>query len=92
MGTRTARLRIRRRAVALAALVVTLAVAASVWVGSSSSSSAAGATVQTRNIKGLGTVLVNSRGLTLYMFVPDKQKKATCKGTCAVTAVTADVP
>lgn len=41
------------------------------------------ATVQTRNIKKLGTVLVNSRGLTLYMFKPDHQKKVTCKGACA---------
>src|SRR5215467_6410420 len=40
-------------------------------------------TVQTRKIKGLGTVLVNSRGFTLYMFVPDHHKKVTCKGTCA---------
>jgi predicted lipoprotein with Yx(FWY)xxD motif len=45
-----------------------------------------GATVQTRTIKGLGTVLVNSRGLTLYMFAPDKQKRVTCtaKGGCTV--------
>jgi len=43
-----------------------------------------GPTVQTKKIKGLGVVLVNSRGLTLYMFKPDKQKKVTCKGQCAV--------
>jgi predicted lipoprotein with Yx(FWY)xxD motif len=42
------------------------------------------ATVQTRNIKGLGTVIANSKGLTLYMFVPDKQKRVTCKGACAI--------
>ncbi len=41
-------------------------------------------TVTTRKIKGLGAVLVNSRGFTLYMFVPDRQKKVTCKGACAV--------
>jgi predicted lipoprotein with Yx(FWY)xxD motif len=40
--------------------------------------------VQTRKIKGLGVVLVNSRGLTLYMFVPDHQRKVTCKRSCAV--------
>lgn len=39
--------------------------------------------MQTRTIKGLGTVLVNSSGRTLYMFKPDKQKKVTCKGSCA---------
>ena len=51
--------------------------------GAASSASLSKATVQTRNIKGLGTVLVNSRGDTLYMFVPDKRKRVTCKGTCA---------
>jgi Uncharacterized protein conserved in bacteria len=40
--------------------------------------------VQTRTIKKLGTVLVNSKGLTLYMFKPDHQKRVTCKGQCAV--------
>jgi predicted lipoprotein with Yx(FWY)xxD motif len=41
------------------------------------------ATVQTRTIKGLGTVLVNARGFTLYMFAPDKRKRVTCVATCA---------
>jgi predicted lipoprotein with Yx(FWY)xxD motif len=39
--------------------------------------------ISTRAVPRLGTVLVNSRGLTLYMFVPDKRAKVTCKGTCA---------
>jgi predicted lipoprotein with Yx(FWY)xxD motif len=41
------------------------------------------ATVQTRKVKGLGTVLVNSRGFTLYMFVRDRRKRVTCTGSCA---------
>jgi predicted lipoprotein with Yx(FWY)xxD motif len=41
------------------------------------------ATVTTKKLKKLGTVLVNSRGRTLYMFIPDHQKKVTCKGKCA---------
>ena len=41
-------------------------------------------TVKTARHKGLGTILVNSKGFTLYMFVPDKQKRVTCKGSCAV--------
>jgi predicted lipoprotein with Yx(FWY)xxD motif len=41
------------------------------------------ATVRTRKLGKLGTVLVNSRGRTLYMFVPDHRKKVTCKGGCA---------
>ena len=49
-------------------------------------SSATGATsvvIATRTLPKLGTVLVNSKGRTLYMFVPDKQKKVTCVRTCA---------
>jgi predicted lipoprotein with Yx(FWY)xxD motif len=40
-------------------------------------------TVSTGKVKGLGTVLVDSKGRTLYMFVPDKQKRVTCTGSCA---------
>jgi predicted lipoprotein with Yx(FWY)xxD motif len=40
--------------------------------------------IGTRDVKGLGEILVNARGLTLYMFVPDKQKKVTCVKSCAV--------
>jgi len=32
----------------------------------------------------LGVVLVNSKGRTLYMFVPDKRTKVTCVRSCAV--------
>lgn len=39
--------------------------------------------VSTRKLAGLGSVLVDSRGRTLYMFVPDKSKKVTCVGACA---------
>lgn len=39
--------------------------------------------ISTRKVPKLGTVLVDSRGRTLYMFVPDKQKKVTCLRTCA---------
>ncbi len=42
------------------------------------------ATVSTRKVGKLGTILVNSKGFTLYMFVPDKQQKVTCKRSCAV--------
>jgi predicted lipoprotein with Yx(FWY)xxD motif len=84
---------VRRLAIGIVAAAVALAAAG--CGGSSSSLGKSGvagarhglkkqATVQTKKIKGLGTVLVNSRGLTLYMFVPDKQKKVTCKKSCAV--------
>lgn len=43
----------------------------------------AGVVVSTRKIAGLGRVLVDGKGLTLYMFVPDKHAKVTCVSTCA---------
>lgn len=40
--------------------------------------------VKTATVRGLGTVLVNGQGLTLYMFAPDDQRgRSTCYGTCA---------
>ena len=85
MATRKTPLRIGL----VGALAATVAVVAIGWEGSASSKAAAQraaatATVQTKKLKGLGVVLVNSRGMTLYMFVPDHQKSVTCKGSCAV--------
>ena len=39
--------------------------------------------VTTRSVSGLGQVLVNGAGRTLYMFEPDKDKKVTCFSACA---------
>jgi len=39
--------------------------------------------ISTKSVPGLGKILVNSKGRTLYMFVPDKQKKVTCFNSCA---------
>lgn len=40
--------------------------------------------VKTGKVTGLGTVLVDGQGFTLYMFVPDHQSgKSTCYGNCA---------
>ena len=80
MGTPRTRLRIA----VIAALAVAIAIAAAGSGSAAVQRTAKGATVQTKKISGLGTVLVNSRGLTLYMFAPDKQKRVTCKGGCAV--------
>jgi predicted lipoprotein with Yx(FWY)xxD motif len=50
----------------------------------SSAPPSAGATlVTTKSLSGLGTVLVNGQGRTLYIFVPDKHAKVTCVGGCA---------
>jgi len=62
--------------VALAAVTVTVA-------AHGSTTKSKQVVVSTRNVKGLGTILVNAQGRTLYMFVPDKQKKVTCMGVCA---------
>ena len=40
--------------------------------------------VTTGKVSGLGTILVDGQGLTLYMFVPDHQRgESTCYGKCA---------
>ncbi len=40
--------------------------------------------VKTGTVSGLGTVLVDGQGLTLYMFVPDHQRgRSTCYRACA---------
>jgi predicted lipoprotein with Yx(FWY)xxD motif len=39
--------------------------------------------VMTRKIKGLGTVLVNAKGRTLYVFMKDAHRHVTCTGQCA---------
>jgi len=41
-------------------------------------------TVKTARVKHLGVVLVNSRGFVLYVFAPDRHRRVTCKGSCAV--------
>ncbi len=56
---------------------------ASTTSGASSTTAAAAVTISSQSLPGLGPVLVNGQGHTLYMFVPDKQGKVTCMGTCA---------
>jgi predicted lipoprotein with Yx(FWY)xxD motif len=41
------------------------------------------ALITTKSLPGLGTVLVNGQGRTLYIFEPDKHSKVTCTGGCA---------
>jgi predicted lipoprotein with Yx(FWY)xxD motif len=66
-------------------LAVTL-LAAATWTTVSSAGAKSSVSVSTRSVHGLGTILVDSRGRTLYMFVPDKQKKVTCKSTSCQAA------
>ncbi len=48
-----------------------------------SSGPAAQATVATRTVSRLGTILVDAKGLTLYLFRADTTTKPTCSGACA---------
>jgi len=76
------------------ALLAVLGLVAAGWTGSAASSvpksGVAGAqhmtssvAVKTRKVDGLGIVLVNSKGRTLYVFMHDMQRHVTCTGSCA---------
>jgi predicted lipoprotein with Yx(FWY)xxD motif len=41
------------------------------------------AAVMTRKVSGLGVVLVNAKGHTLYVFMKDQHSRVTCTGQCA---------
>jgi predicted lipoprotein with Yx(FWY)xxD motif len=81
----TPRVRVRIAALAvLAAVIALVAGTSSAKSGvAASSHTARSFTVKTARVKGLGTILVNNKGFTLYIFKPDKQKRVTCKGSCA---------
>src|SRR3954447_11975408 len=69
----------RRTAVILATtLVVAIAAVAAVGAGASNGA----ATVKTRSTS-LGTILVDAKGHTLYLFEKDKHGKSSCSGACA---------
>jgi predicted lipoprotein with Yx(FWY)xxD motif len=78
----------RLRIALVAALALTVAVVVAGWAAKSGLAGArhvtTSVTVKTRKVPKLGTVLVNSKGLTLYMFVRDNRKKVTCTSTACV--------
>ncbi len=55
----------------------------STTTASTGTPTASTALVSVRTISGLGPVLVNSQGRTLYIFEPDNHAKVTCVGACA---------
>lgn len=71
-------------AAVVAALLVTAIAAGAVGRTTKSGRTTVTLQVTTRSVSGLGRILVNSRGYTLYMFVPDKREKVTCVKGCAV--------
>jgi predicted lipoprotein with Yx(FWY)xxD motif len=73
-----------------AALALTVLLAAGCGTSGPAAASAAqhssgSVRVDARRLPHLGTVLVDSRGYALYMFVPDNQREVTCTGICAAT-------
>ncbi|WCB96004.1 hypothetical protein DSM104299_04758 [Baekduia alba] len=71
-----------RRPLALLA-VLALVVALGGGTAAIALSKGSSPTVKTRSTS-LGTVLVDAKGRTLYLFEKDKTKKSTCSGQCAV--------
>ena len=77
----------RRRRLLRAATVgaATLVIASIVSAGAAfalGNGASAGAVVQTRRA-GLGTIVVDAHGRTLYMFMKDKRNRSACTGACA---------
>ena len=71
------------RLIALALLAMLAFVVAASSSAAGTQHATGSAAVKTRKIKNLGVVLVNSKGLTLYVFMPDKHRRVTCTGSCA---------
>jgi len=63
--------------------VVLVGTAVALAAGNGSKRDASTVKISTRSVTGLGTILVDSRGRTLYMFAPDKRKSVTCHKVCA---------
>lgn len=85
--------RYQLRLVAIASVAVLGLIAAGCGGGSSASAPKGGvagaehatstAAVMTRKVGGLGVVLVNAKGRTLYVFMKDARRRVTCTGQCA---------
>lgn len=57
----------------------------SVAAGDGGSNPMTGGGVATSDVQGVGTVLVDADGFTLYYFLPDEQGDPTCTGDCAAS-------
>lgn len=75
-----------RIVIALAALVAaggtSAVVAPAAFTASGTASRSAAATIGTRHTK-LGTILVDAKGQTLYLFEKDRHGRSACSGACA---------
>jgi predicted lipoprotein with Yx(FWY)xxD motif len=71
------------RNVRFAALVaLTIAAAFATTVASAITNAGRGASIRTHS-SSLGTIVVDTNGRTLYLFVKDKRNKSACSGACA---------
>jgi predicted lipoprotein with Yx(FWY)xxD motif len=77
----TARLRVTRAAIMLTLLAATAAVLAG--CGGTGSANRPGYEVGIASVDGLGRVLVDGGGYTLYMYTPDHRGRSTCYQICA---------
>ena len=71
-------MKLKSRLASVAAVLAVLAVTATALAATTP-----GSQVKTRKVSGLGTLLVDSKGKTLYMFMKDKKDKSSCAGACA---------
>jgi predicted lipoprotein with Yx(FWY)xxD motif len=71
-------LKAKSRLASVAAVLAVLALTATALAAT-----APGSQVKTRKVSGLGTILVDSKGKTLYLFMKDKKDKSSCSGACA---------
>jgi len=53
--------------------------------GSANNTGTGGGSISTANVSGVGTVLVNGQGYTLYYLTTDQHSTPTCTGSCAST-------
>src|SRR5579872_1488780 len=72
--------------------LVTTGVAAATSSKATPAKAVASVVITTKTLPKLGAVLVNSQGYTLYMFMPDGQKKVTCVHSCAAVWPPAKLP
>jgi predicted lipoprotein with Yx(FWY)xxD motif len=63
-------------------LTAVLAIGATAGIAAGASNPSAPAKVGVRTTK-LGKILVNGKGVTLYLFMKDKKGKSACTGACA---------
>ncbi len=61
----------------------TSSTSASTATSANSGASTPGVKISAKSVPNVGTVLVNSQGLTLYTFAPDMHSKVTCLSSCA---------